>query len=331
MSASYSHIKVEEQHEGMRLDKFLAEMLEGYSRSRLQSLIQDGHVKVNTVVQTKRAFVLEIGNFVEVVVPEAVEAEPQAQNIPLDIVYEDDDLLVINKPAGLVVHPGAGNQDGTLVNALLHHCKDSLSGIGGVLRPGIVHRLDKDTSGLMLAAKNDFAHQHLSAQLQSRELSRIYKAFVFKIPLPPLGVIDKPIGRHSSQRIKMAVNPKNGREAVTEYKTLGHLGEALSLVECKLQTGRTHQIRVHMESLKNPIIGDDLYGPQPNAVESALKNAECDDRLIGAVLGFSRQALHAHSIAFIHPRSEEEMEFESEFPDDFQYLMDIARDKFVFM
>ncbi|MCB0375415.1 MAG: RluA family pseudouridine synthase, partial [Sinomicrobium sp.] len=227
-----------------------------------------------------------------------------------------------NKPVGLVVHPGAGNHTGTLVNALLYHCGDNLSGIGGVLRPGIVHRLDKDTTGLMVAAKNDRAHQGLSDQLADRSLSRKYKALVLGNPMPLKGVIDQPIGRHPSNRLKMDVNARNGREARTHYHVQASYNDEFAFVECTLESGRTHQIRVHMNWLKHPLIGDPLYGPQPTAVTAALKRGKFDDStVIEAVTGFSRPALHAFALSFIHPATGEAMDFEQELPEDMSKLL----------
>jgi 23S rRNA pseudouridine1911/1915/1917 synthase len=245
---------------------------------------------------------------VTVAVPPSAPAIPAAQPIPLSIVFEDEYLLVIDKPAGLVVHPGAGHHDGTLVNALLAYCGDQLSGIGGVRRPGIVHRLDKDTSGLMVAAKTDAAHRGLSAQLADRSLSRTYRAIVWGTPTPVAGRIDAPIGRSPNNRRKMAVVRHGGREAVTLYSTIARVGGKASLIECKLMTGRTHQIRVHMASSGHPLVGDPLYG-----------RARGDG---SALARFPRQALHATAIAFLHPIDGREMSFVSEPPDDFRNLID---------
>lgn len=313
----------DETHRGARLDKVLSEQLAEFSRSRLQNLIKDGQVTLNGTVCTHSSQKLQAGDEIIIDVPPPEAAMPEAENIPLDVVYEDEDLIVLNKQAGLVVHPGAGNWSGTLVNALLYHCGDSLSGIGGVLRPGIVHRLDKDTSGLMVVAKNDQAHQGLSAQLQDRSLSRTYKTLVLKVPVPAMGMIDRPIGRHVRSRMKMDINLRNGREAKTFYKVIQNWGDACALVECKLESGRTHQIRVHMQSFKHPVLGDPLYGPQPNAVTSAFKKEGYDQKDIDAVLNFPRQALHAWRIEFIHPLNDEHMEFEAEIPADFAKLLKI--------
>lgn len=288
---------------GGRFDKALSDLDSDLTRSRAQSLIKDGRVSLNGLVCRDVSRKLLAGEVMVVEFPEAAPAEPQPEDIPLDIVYEDDDLLVINKPAGLVVHPGAGNVSGTLVNALLHHCAGSLSGIGGVARPGIVHRLDKDTSGLMVAAKNDKAHQGLAAQLEDRSLSRVYQALVLGVPMPPQGVIDQPMGRDPHNRLKMVIRRRGGKDARTHYRTEKTYGGACTLVECRLESGRTHQIRVHMASIKHPLIGDLLYGPQPTAVQSALKKGGYDEAVVQACLDFPRQALHARQISFIHPVS----------------------------
>lgn len=315
------------EHEGERLDKVLDSLCPEYSRARIQALIKEGQVSVNgSTGKIKASMRLEGGESLKITLPELKEALPEPQNIPLDIVYEDDDLLVINKSVGLVVHPGAGNQDGTLVNALLYHCADSLSGIGGVMRPGIVHRLDKDTSGLMVVAKHDRAHQGLAAQLEDRTLSRTYLALVLKSPMPIKGSIDKYIGRHPSSRTKMAVLPPTMpgvRHALTHYLVKQNFNDALSLVECKLETGRTHQIRVHMDSIGHSLIGDPFYGPQPTALQAAMKNAGYDDTAYKQVQSFPRQALHAAEIGFIHPISEEYMHFTADMPDDLQKLIEI--------
>lgn len=311
---------IDETQAGGRADKVIAALCEDLSRARVQSLIEDGSIKINGL-KIKSSRKVEVGDVVEITVPPIESAVIEAEDIPLDIVYEDDDLLVINKPAGLVVHPGAGNWSGTLVNALLHYCGESLSGIGGVARPGIVHRLDKDTSGLMVVAKNDMAHQGLSAQLSDRSLSRTYKAFVLKVPVPAKGTVNAAIGRHRSNRLKMTIDERNGREAITHYRVEKAFGAALSLVECKLETGRTHQIRVHMELIKHPLIGDGLYGPQPTALRAVMEKEGYDPKTVQKALEFPRQALHAKAIAFIHPGSGEEMGFEIPLPQDMDKLL----------
>ncbi|MAF98096.1 MAG: RNA pseudouridine synthase [Micavibrio sp.] len=310
-----------DEQNGLRFDKALGSLAEGLTRSRVQNLIKQGSVKLNGLLCTDTSRKVLKGEVAEYIIPEPTEAEPVAENIPLDIVYEDDDLLVINKAVGMVVHPGAGNWSGTLVNALLYHCGDSLSGIGGVIRPGIVHRLDKETSGLMVAAKNDDAHQGLSAQLEDRSLSRIYHALCLKVPTPVKGVVDMPIGRDARNRLKMAVRGQSSRDARTHYMVRSNHRDALSTIECKLETGRTHQIRVHMAAIKHALIGDPLYGPQPTAVKAAMGKAGYDEAVIKACLEFPRQALHATEIAFIHPRTNEELSFTSEMPDDLSKLL----------
>ena len=255
-----------------------------------------------------------------ITLPPLEDPIPKAENIPLDIIYQDADLLVINKPVGLTVHPGAGQHDGTLVNALLHHCAGELSGIGGVARPGIVHRLDKDTSGLMVVAKHDRAHQGLSDQLADRTLGRIYTAFVWKVPMPIKGIIDQPIGRHKTSRTKMAIRGASAREAVTHYHMEQAYGTAAAKVICQLESGRTHQIRVHMAHIKHPLIGDSTYGLAAQEGRSLLNRAGADEAVREAIMATGRQALHASQIHFIHPISGEEMAFEAPLPDDLQVL-----------
>lgn len=316
-------IEVTEDAVNTRLDKFLAAQLADISRARIQALIEDGQVMMDGTAIDSASLKVKAGQMVSVTIPPPQEAEPEPENIPLDIVFEDDDMLVINKPAGLVVHPGARNWSGTLVNALLYHCGESLSGIGGVVRPGIVHRLDKDTSGLMVVAKNDHAHQHLSAQLSDRSLSRHYYAFVWRVPIHKKGKIDKPVGRHPSQRQKMAVTSKNARKAVTNYIVQERYHDAAALVECKLETGRTHQIRVHMENFGHPLIGDPAYGLQDTAAAALLRKSGYGEEAITALTDFPHQALHAFKIGFIHPKSNEEKTFEIPLPADLEEIKSI--------
>jgi 23S rRNA pseudouridine1911/1915/1917 synthase len=254
------------------------------------------------------------GDLYELVLPPPVQAAPKAEKIPLEIVYEDAELLVLNKPAGVVVHPGAGNWDHTLVNALLAHCKGSLSGIGGVERPGIVHRLDKDTSGLLVVAKNDRAHQALSAQFADRSLSRVYQALVWGVPAPAQGDIAGAIGRHPRARKKMAVLNHGGKEALTHYKVEKAYGGIASLVSCKLATGRTHQIRVHMEHKGHPVVGDPVYGSRRRAGKG-------EKTLVAQLEAFPRQALHAGEIAFFHPKTHKLMKFKAKTPKDMGALL----------
>lgn len=309
---------------GQRLDRALADLLPAVSRSRLKTLIEAGEVRLDGAVMDNAAHKVRGGETVTLSIPDAAPAAPVAQEIPLNIVYEDDDLLVLDKPAGFVVHPAAGHADGTLVNALLHHCEASLSGIGGVRRPGIVHRLDKDTSGLMLVAKNDLAHTGLAAQLADRTMSRTYQAVVWGVPAPPKGRVDAPLIRNPNNRFYVMVR-HDGRPAATNYLVLERLGISASLVECKLETGRTHQIRVHMAHIKHPVLGDPLYGIQKSAVEGYIKRARFADAHAQAIRGFGRQALHAVSIRFDHPRTGKSMTFSSPLPPDMQAIIEALR------
>lgn len=282
---------------GLRVDKFLSEQIGDRSRSFISSLIKDGNVLVNGKAVSK-SYVLKDNDVVKAAVPEAVEYTAEPENIPLDIVYEDSDLIVVNKPKGMVVHPAAGNFSGTLVNALMHHCKGQLSGINGVLRPGIVHRIDKNTSGLLVVAKNDLAHNSLAAQLKEHSVKREYRAIAYGRFKEPEGRVDLPIGRDRNDRKKMTVTYKNSKKAVTNYKVLEELN-GYSYISCVLETGRTHQIRVHMAHLGHPLVGDDVYGPK---------------KVISSLNG---QCLHAKTLGFIHPVSGEYMEFDSELPEYF--------------
>ncbi len=291
-----TYLTAEAADAGERLDAFLSASLEELSRSRAQQLIEQGLVTLEGAAVKKNHRVSAGERFrAEIPEPEALELMPE--NIPLDIVFEDDDLIVLVKPKGLVVHPAPGHPSGTLVNALLYHCGDTLSGIGGVSRPGIVHRLDMDTSGLMLCAKNDRAHRLLSAQLADRSLHRVYEALLRGTPRDPEGTVDAPIGRSPKDRKKMAVTDKGSRRAVTRYRVL-EVFPGFSLVRCELETGRTHQIRVHMAHIGHPVAGDPLYGG-------------------GTPLGLTSQCLHARAISFIHPATGETMRFESELPPEF--------------
>jgi 23S rRNA pseudouridine1911/1915/1917 synthase len=311
----------------VRLDKFLAIMCPDLSRTRLQALIDEGMVMLDGKPSRTASFKIREGAEVSVVIPPPVDDTPRAENIPLDIIYEDDDLLVINKQAGLVVHPAAGHAHGTLVNALLHHCGDSLSGIGGVRRPGIVHRLDKETSGLMLVAKNDAAHRGLSAQLADRSLSRTYSAFVWDAPNIRTGLVDQPIGRHPTNRLKMAVTKSPGsREARTHFSVIETFGaNNAAHVQCDLETGRTHQVRVHMAYINHPLIGDPLYGIQPTGRDSRLRKGRWDDAQSAIIRAFPRQALHAVEIRFIHPATGAEESFECPLPPDMAELLNALK------
>ena len=309
---------------GARLDKILTLHCEGFSRTRLKALILEGAVSIDGEPARDPSGKVVAGKMIRVNVPPPVAYEPVPENIPLNIVYEDRDLLVIDKPAGLVVHPGAGNHTGTLVHALLHHCGESLSGIGGVLRPGIVHRLDKETSGLMVAAKSDRAHRGLARQLEDRSLTRRYRACVWRVPTLITGTVDQPIARHHVHRQKMAVQARGGRAAVTHYTVESRFGrdrQTASLVTCKLESGRTHQVRVHMAHIGHPLIGDPLYGLQATASRALLKKGGYEEPAVSRIMSFPRQALHAWQIRFVHPLSGEEMAFESEMPDDLKSLI----------
>ncbi len=303
----------------MRLDRFLADALPDLSRSRIKSLLQDGQVTESGQTISDPSYRVKPQAVFEVTVPAPEEATPAAQEIPLTVVYEDADLLVIDKPAGLVVHPGPGQPDGTLVNALLAHCGDSLSGVGGVKRPGIVHRLDKDTSGLIVVAKNDAAHQSLSAQFADRSIDRSYRALVWGVPMPPAGRVEGNIGRHPRDRKKMAVvAPPRGKPAATKYRLIQRFGEAASLVECRLESGRTHQIRVHMTHIGFPIIGDPVYGRRTPARKNALSQKAAQ-----VTSALNRQALHAAVIGFDHPQSGERLKFSSELPRDMKRIVSV--------
>lgn len=311
-------VTVRAEDAGARLDRLLADALPELSRSRLKALIQAGHVSAAGRTITEPSQRVKQGQTFAIVVPDPVPARPQGQDIDLDIVYEDAHIIVINKQAGLVVHPAAGNPDRTLVNALIHHCGDSLSGIGGERRPGIVHRLDKDTSGLMVVAKSDRAHAGLAAQFESRRIGRVYKAVVWGTPSPAQGDITGNIGRSSTNRKKMAVLDRGGRTAKTHYRILRPLGGRASLIECRLATGRTHQIRVHLASIGHPVVGDPVYGRARGARAGAPDSPE---RTAAKALG--RQALHAEVIRLEHPISGDSLEFEREYPSDIKELIDI--------
>jgi 23S rRNA pseudouridine1911/1915/1917 synthase len=319
-------VQAVQEDDGQRLDKALARLLPQFSRARLQQLIEQGMVTA-AGKPVKASARIKTGDSFDVTVPEAVEAVPRAQEIPLEIAYEDEHMLVINKPPGLVVHPGAGNHDGTLVNALLGYCGDQLSGIGGVKRPGIVHRLDKETSGLMAVAKTDAAHKGLSEQLATRKLKRVYHAIVWGQPRPREGRIEANIGRASGNRQKMAVQEEGaGKEAVTDYEVLENYGLVSSLVECRLQTGRTHQIRVHMAHIQHWLVGDPVYGR--NAITKFLKLHKVDENTAEALRNFPRQALHAAQLEFMHPIRHIKVTLKAEEPDDMKTLLALLRKSF---
>ncbi len=295
---------------GQRLDKALAEAVPLYSRERLKNLVQGGRLSGPAGVIWDPATKMKGGEALTLDVPEARPSDTVAQDIPLTIVHEDDHLLVVDKPAGLVVHPAAGNYDGTMVNALLHHCAGRLSGIGGVARPGIVHRIDKDTSGLLVVAKTDKAHEGLAAQFARHDVDRRYTAVVGGVPVPPAGRIEGALARSTTNRQKMAiVKDGRGKHAITRFRTVAAFDGAAH-VECRLETGRTHQIRVHMASIGHSLLGDAVYGRTPGKLAPLLKD-----------LAFERQALHAATLGFVHPVTQEKLCFESPLPADMVALI----------
>lgn len=293
-----------EEFVGERIDKFLSCRLEEVSRSYIQKLIKEGHVSVNGK-PVKANYKLGAGDEISVEIPEAKEPDILPEDIPLDILYEDQDILVVNKPKGMVVHPAAGHYSGTLVNALMYHCKDSLSGINGVMRPGIVHRIDMDTTGSLLVCKNDEAHRILAEQLKEHTIRREYHAIVYGNIKEDTGTVDAPIGRHPTDRKKMSINHKNGKRAVTHYEVLERFGN-FTYIRCRLETGRTHQIRVHMASLHHPLLGDEVYGPSSRPPFPGLKG----------------QVLHAKILGIYHPATGEYMEFDAPLP---QYFVDLLQ------
>ena len=295
-------LTVAEEMSGKRLDSVLAGMMPEYSRSFIQKLFENGSITVGGDPCSEKKRKAAAGDIVEITIPQPERLEVEAEDIPLDIVYEDDELLVVDKPAGMVVHPAPGNHSGTLVNALMYHCGDALSSINGVIRPGIVHRIDKDTSGLLMVAKTDRAHNALSAQLAEHSITRRYKAIVYSNIKEDEGTVDKPIGRDPGNRLRNAVVYTNSKNAVTHYRVLERFG-GFTLVEAVLETGRTHQIRVHMAYIRHPLLGDTLYGPAKNRY------------------GAKRQMLHAGVLGFVHPVTGEYMEFNSPLPQDFEDVL----------
>ena len=294
-------IDVLESQAGIRIDKFLSDEFPEMSRSYIQKLIKEDQITVNGK-RIKANFKVSETDIVVMNEPELKEPDILAENIPLDILYEDSDILIVNKPKGMVVHPSAGHYTGTLVNALMYYCKDVLSGINGVMRPGIVHRIDMDTTGSLLVCKNDFAHQHLAEQLKVHSIRRVYHAIVHGVVREDEGTIDAPIGRHPIERKKMAINHKNGKEAVTHFKVIKRF-KNYTYIQCQLETGRTHQIRVHMSSIKHPLVGDNVYGP-----------AKSPFKLQG-------QTLHAKILGIEHPRTGEYIEADAPLPEYFVTLL----------
>ena len=295
-----------ETEEERRMDQFLADQME-YSRSFIQKLIKNERVTVNGNVITKVKYPVSFRDKIIIEIPAPTELEIKPEKMDLDILYEDNDVIVIDKPKGMVVHPSAGHMSHTLVNGLLYHCKGNLSGINGVLRPGIVHRIDMDTTGAIIACKNDIAHQSLAKQLQDHSITRKYEAIVYHNLQEETGTIDKPIGRHPVHRKKMAVvQPEKGKRAVTHYRVLSHLNHKFNYIECQLETGRTHQIRVHMASIMHPLLGDELYGPKPQKMFEKLQG----------------QTLHAKILGFQHPVTNQYIEVESPLP---QYFVELLK------
>lgn len=286
-----------------RIDKFVALRFPDVSRTHIQKLITEEYILVNNGT-VKSNYKLNLGDEITVQIPKAIEPEILAENIPLDVLFEDDDIIVVNKPKQMVVHPARGHYTGTLVNALLYHCKDNLSGINGIMRPGIVHRIDMDTTGVLVVAKNDYAHNKLAEQLKVHSISRIYEAIVHNVIYEDEGTVDAKIGRHPNNRLKMEANVNDGKDAITHYKVLERF-KNYTYIECMLETGRTHQIRVHMSSIGYPLLGDAIYGP-----------SKCPFHLTG-------QTLHARLLGFIHPRTNQYMEFTAPRPEYFTHLLEI--------
>lgn len=291
----------DDEQKNVRIDKFLSEQLPDQSRSYLQKLLKEGNVTVNEK-PVKANYKVQLSDTVRLELPEPENPDILPEDIPLDILYEDEDVLIINKPKGMVVHPSVGHYTHTVVNAVMFHCKDHLSGINGVMRPGIVHRIDMDTTGAIVICKNDMAHQSLADQLKEHSITRKYRALVHGNLKEDEGMVEGPIGRHPTDRKKMAINHKNGKPAVTHYKVLERFG-SYTFIECQLETGRTHQIRVHMASIKHPLLGDDVYGPKKSKYT------------------LEGQCLHAKVLGFVHPRTGEYMEFEVPLPEYFEKLL----------
>lgn len=302
---TYSFI-IDQDNQSTRIDSVLSLLLPDTSRSFIQKLIEAGNLTVNGKSCTKKKYLTIAGDRVELRIPEPEQLKIEAENIPLEIVYEDDDVLVVNKPKGMVVHPAVGNYTGTLVNAVMYHCGERLSSINGVIRPGIVHRIDKDTSGLLMIAKNDMAHESLSAQLAAHSITRRYTALVYDNLVQDEGTVDEPIGRDPANRLRQAVTTQNSKRAVTHWRVLERFGR-YTLIEARLETGRTHQIRVHMAYIKHPLVGDPVYGPKKQS------------------LAQDGQMLHAGVLGFVHPRTGDYMEFTAPLPAYFTEILQKLR------
>ena len=311
---TYTTAIVNKDFKGLRIDKFLSLSFPEISRSQIQRMLSLGNVVCDDVTIVDHSYKVKEGESFVLTVPESVDAEPKPQDIPIEIVYEDEDVVVVNKKAGMVVHPAAGAPDGTLVNALLFHCKD-LSGIGGVKRPGIVHRIDKETSGLLVVAKNDRAHQFLCEQFSEHSINRTYVAFCYGVLQPLKGTIEGNIARSPYDRKKMAVVSKGGKQAVTHYETVKIFKTFASMINCQLETGRTHQIRVHLSKEGHGLIGDKVYG---HAKRVLIKGVDEGAKVF--IETFPRQALHAKSLGFIHPKTGQRLFFEADMPEDMQRL-----------
>ena len=301
------HFLVEDEFENERIDKYVSLFVDSFSRSFLQKLIDDGSITVNEKT-IKSSYKIKVDDQIRVVLPDNQIPDIKPENIPLDILYEDNDIIVVNKPKGMVVHPSAGHYEGTLVNALMYHCKDNLSGINGVLRPGIVHRIDKDTTGSVIVCKNDLAHQAIADQLKEHSILRKYHAIVHGVIEEDEGTIHTLIGRNPKDRMKMAVVSSNGKDAITHFKVLARF-DKFTYVECRLETGRTHQIRVHMASINHPLLGDNVYSN------------------ISSPFNLQGQCLHAKILEFVHPRTKEYISTDAPLPDYFQHLLEVSNYK----
>lgn len=305
MGSTFNNYVVNALDIGKRIDKFVSEKNPDISRTHIQRLIQDQYILVNDCI-IKTNYKISLNDRVTVQIPDIVEPDIVPEDIPLDILYEDEDIIVVNKPKQMVVHPARGHYTGTLVNALMYHCKDNLSGINGVMRPGIVHRIDNDTTGALVVCKNDFAHNYIAEQLRVHSITRKYVAIVHNVIKEDSGTVNAKVGRHPINRLKMEANVNNGKEAITHYRVLERF-KNFTYIECMLETGRTHQIRVHMSSIGYPLLGDNVYGP-----------SHCPYKLVG-------QTLHARILGFNHPRTGEYMEFEAPMPDYFLHLLKILQ------
>ena len=316
--------KCEKNDEGSRLDLFLYSKIKNntkiniFSRNRIKTLIDQGHVTLNNQLIFNSALKVKYSNEFRLVIPPVSPAKLIPENIPLSVIFEDEDIIVINTPTGMVVHPAYGNKSNTLVNALLYHCNGSLSGVGGISRPGIVHRIDKDTSGIIVAAKNDFSHINLSSQFKNHSIKRYYLALVSGVPIMKKGKINEPIGRHKIHRKRMNVT-KSGKKAITHWEVIKSFSNLASMIKCNLETGRTHQIRVHLAHIGYSVVGDKLYG---SSRVKKINNINKNKLMISTLNSFPRQALHAYHLGFMHPRTNKLLEFNIKLPEDYKNLID---------